>query len=462
MTSFRSIDPNSSNVSDLAAVPEAASTLRKIGGFTGTGAEISAYDPASKRLFIVSGGAAIQVLDLSNASSPTLVQTIDLSSFGSAANSVAVRDGVVAIAVEANPRTDPGSVVFLDASGTLQAAVSVGAVPDMLTFTPDGSKVLVANEAEPSSYNQPDSIDPVGSVSIIDLSNGVASATVATAGFERFNAQKADLQAKGVRIFGPNATVAQDFEPEYIAVSADSKTAWVTLQENNAIALIDIASASVTNILPLGAKDFSKGVPTVTSYDFGDLPPLGVTVGGQEIKLGGFSGLFFEGVAENGNLKFITHTDRGPNGEPTDLIPSIPGSERPFALPEFQPQLIRFELNQETGEIVLGDQIGLSRPDGSPLTGLPNLQSGATGTAYTDEVPIDLFGKQLPNDPLGGDFEGLVVAPDGTFWLSDEYRPAIYRFDSTGTLIDRFIPAGAPTESGDFGTPALPAVYAQR
>ncbi|MBF2026416.1 MAG: choice-of-anchor I family protein [Oscillatoriales cyanobacterium C42_A2020_001] len=455
MSSFSLASSTPQDFNSVVAKSDAESILRKVGGFKGSGAEISAYDPATQQLFVISGGTLLEVLDLSNPSNPTLLKTLDVSAYGGGANSVAISNGLVAVAVQAAPATNPGSVVFFDANSTFLGQVTVGALPDMLTFTPDGKKILVANEGEPSSYGQLNSIDPVGSVSIIDLTNGVAGATVSTAGFESFNSQKADLQAKGVRIFGPNATVAQDFEPEYITVSADGKTAWVTLQENNAIAVVDIATARVTSILPLGLKDYSKGLPSITNYEFTDLPLLGVTAGGQEINLGGFSGLSFEGVAANGNLKFITHTDRGPNAEPT-------GSNRPFPLPDFQPQLIRFELNPETGELQITEQIGLKREDGTPLTGLPNVQAGATGTAYTDEVPVDVFGKPLSNDPLGGDFEGIVVAPDGTFWLSDEYRPAIYQFDRNGTLIDRFIPAGVPTATGEFGTPALPAVYAQR
>src|SRR4029453_14165824 len=115
------------------------------------------------------------------------------------------------------------------------SSVPVGAVPDMITFSPNGRYVLTANEAEPAiDY----SVDPEGSVSIIDLSTGVANLTaanVSTAGFTAFNNAVLD---PSTRIFGPGATVAQDIEPEYIAVSKDSKTAWVTLQENNALAII--------------------------------------------------------------------------------------------------------------------------------------------------------------------------------------------------------------------------------
>lgn len=462
MSAFSPIDPNAQTFGDLTVKSDEAAFLKKVGGFAGEGAEISAYDATSKRLFVISGDTTLQILDLSNPSQPSAVQTLNLSEYGGGVNSVAISNGLVAVAVAADPATDPGKVVFFDAHGNFQAAIEVGALPDMLTFTPDGKQVVVANEGEPSSYNQTDSIDPAGSVSIIDLANGPANATVSTAGFDRFNALKADLQAKGVRIFGPNASVAQDLEPEYITVSADSKTAFVTLQENNALAVVDIVSAQVTAIVPLGSKDFSKGLPTVKTYEWAERPLLGKTAAGQEIFLGGFSGLFFEGKAENGNLKFVTHTDRGPNAEPADLLPDLPGNERPFPLPDFQPQLIRFELNPSTGEISITEQIGLSRSDGTPLTGLPNLQSSAAGTAYADEVPVDLNGNQLANDPLGGDFEGVVVAPDGSFWLGDEYRPAIYHFDASGKLIERFIPKGEATTDGSFGIPVLPEVYAQR
>jgi hypothetical protein len=141
----------------------------------------------------------------------------------------------------------------------LVSVVQAGALPDMVTFSPDGRYVLCANEGEPNTYNDfgiatnGPSVDPEGSITIIDLSTGAATPTVLTASFTPFNG----MALPGIRIFGPNATVAQDLEPEYIAVSHDSRTAWVTLQENNALAVVDIASATVTALVPLGAKDHS-------------------------------------------------------------------------------------------------------------------------------------------------------------------------------------------------------------
>ncbi|HXV33080.1 MAG TPA: choice-of-anchor I family protein [Gaiellaceae bacterium] len=223
------------------------------GIFAGGAQEIVAFDPETDRLFVVNAGLdTVDVLDASDPSAPTKVGEIDTSELGSP-NSVDVHDGLVAVALQADPKTDPGKVAFFDADGAELAAVTVGALPDMLTFTPNGRFVLVANEGEPSDNY---SIDPEGSVSVIDLEGGIGSlsqADVRTAGFGAFT--KAKLPA-GVRIFGPGATVAQDLEPEYVA-AADSRTAWVTLQEANAVAVIDVKRAVVTEIKALGLKDHS-------------------------------------------------------------------------------------------------------------------------------------------------------------------------------------------------------------
>jgi 3-phytase len=704
--------------------------LQNIGTINLNGAEIADFDPQTKRLFVtgeLNGEPILQVVDVSNPNNPTAVTNINLSSFGGGIQSVAVRPGtgtensIFAVAVSANDITNPGKVIFFDADTLNQLAeVEVGALPDMITFTPDGSKLLAANEGEP---NEDYTIDPEASISIIDVSGDISSLTnsnVTTADFTAFNSQEATLTAAGVRIFGLNATVAQDLEPEYIAVSPDSQTAFVTLQENNAVAVVDIANGTVTDVVPLGFKDHSlpgngldasdrdgviniqnwpifgmyqpdgiesfeidgntyyitanegdarlrptddgvlpapndeegdifneearikdvtldptvfpnaatlqadenigrlnitntlgdtdgdgdfdeiyaygsrsfsiwnsagelvfdsgdqigqitsllrpeifnaddgltdefdsrsdnKGAepesveigvidgvtygfvglertggvlvydlsnptapefvqyitnesdiapeglkfiaaadspngkpllavanegsetvsfyeinpsPKLTTYEFENLPSLGISATNQEFFLGGFSGLYFTGVAANGNLTFVTHPDRGPNGDNSS-------AGRPFPLPDFQPEIVKFELNQNSGEITITDRIELFRADGiTPLTGLPNLQPGDPGTGYTDEFGIDALGNPIPNDPLGADLEGIVVAPNGNFWMVDEYRPAIYHFNTNGVLIDRFIPIGTASADGQpagtFGTEVLPEVYAQR
>jgi hypothetical protein len=232
---------------------------------------------------------------------------------------------------------------------------------------------------------------------------------------------------------------------------ADGRQSLILTSDNN------FSATQFTQIIGLAVQPSDR--PSLTTYDWNNRPVIGQT-GGQDIFLGGFSGLFYQGLASNsGNLKFITLTDRGPNG--TDQA-----GKRPFALPAFQPEIINFELNPQTGTIAITQRIKLTDSSGKPITGLPNLQAGATGLAYTDEIPIDTTGKTLTNDALGADVEGVVVAPNGDYWLVDEYRPAIYQFNNQGKLLNRFVPAGTAVAVGKplgtFGTEALPAVYAQR
>lgn len=446
--------------------PEGGITLTLLGTYTtgiydGGASEIVTYDPATQRAFSVNAtDATIDVIDMSDPAAPSLLSQIDVTPYGAIANSVDVHSGILAAAVENADKQANGSAVFFTTNGDFISAVEVGALPDMITFSPDGSTVLTANEGEPSDDY---SVDPEGTVSIVDLSGGVENLTqenVTTASFVALNDAELD---DSIRVYGPNATVAQDFEPEYVAISADSTRAWVTLQENNAIAVVDIKAGQVVTVAGLGLKDWNRPQATLRAFTFSDLPVLGSTAAGQDIFMGGFSGLYFEGVDEaTGHLKFITHPDRGPNPDPVD-VDDDGVAERPFALPEYQAQWLRFEVNPETGDVVLGEQTLLTTADGAPISGLPNL-AGEGGAAYADEEPIDLFGNALALDPYGADMEGIVQADDGTWWMVDEYRPAIYHFTPSGVLINRYVPEGSnENEAGtDVGTEALPAIYAQR
>lgn len=241
------------------------------GEFDESAAEIVAYDAATEQVFVVNANSGmVDVLDISEPSLPVLVSSLDLgtdiaaalSSVASAdalgaANSVAVKNGVVAVAVEASNKQANGYIAFYQADGTFLSAVEAGALPDMVTFSPDGNKVLAANEGEP---NGDYSIDPEGSVTVVDISAGVASVTstnVTHITFTDFNVggSRENELGNDVRISSKSASVAQDLEPEYIAVSADSQTAWVALQENNALVEIDLADNSISAILGLGYKN---------------------------------------------------------------------------------------------------------------------------------------------------------------------------------------------------------------
>lgn len=215
------------------------------------GAEILAWDAMSRSLWVVgtnaSGRSGIDVLNLDG----SFVSSIDLQAIGGV-NSVAIANGKAAVAITAPFKTDPGFVRFYDTTtrNSLQS-VTVGANPDSVTYTPDGKTLLVANEGEPIDFTLATGGDAEGSVSFIDVN----TFAVTTAGFDAFDATA--LKAAGVRIFGPNQTAALNLEPEYIAVSQDGKTALVTLQENNAVGLLDLETKTVTAIQALGLKDHS-------------------------------------------------------------------------------------------------------------------------------------------------------------------------------------------------------------
>ena len=244
-------------------VNEDASTFSETASFDvgeAGAAEITAFDPITKKLFVVKNeneGLAnqvnqIEVIDFSNPSAMKSIGFIAMLPFGGAVNSVAVHDGKLAAAIQSTDKQANGKVVIFKTSDHSKIAeIVVGALPDMVTFSPDGKYIMSANEGEPSAdYKN----DPSGTISIISVADNYA---VTTIDFSSMAGQQADLMSKGLRIFGKDATFVKDIEPEYITISEDSKTAWVTLQENNAIAKINIATKTITNIFPLGFKDYS-------------------------------------------------------------------------------------------------------------------------------------------------------------------------------------------------------------
>jgi len=235
-----------------------------LSGIEGLTSEISAYDRVTNTIWV----AGVVGVDVLNATNGSLVQHIDTSSFGSI-NSVAIHNGMAAFAIESSVQTNAGVVKLFDTtSRSLMSGVnsiSVGALPDMLTFTPDGSKLLVANEGTPSVYGAeigksvpknfgPAALDPVGSVSIIDIGT---RAVIATPGFV------------GVTQTGSNirTNTGMDFEPEYIAVNASGTKAYVTLQEANAIGILDLNTNSFEKVVGLGTKDFSLAGNMIDTSD---------------------------------------------------------------------------------------------------------------------------------------------------------------------------------------------------
>ena len=228
------------------------------GAFDESAAEIVAFHAGSKRILTVNAlSGKIDILDAADPAKPTKVGEVS-GGENTTINSVAVRnDGLAVAAVEPENKTDTGELIFFDAGadelGTVLGRVGVGALPDMVTITPEGDYALMANEGEPAEDY---SVDPEGSVSVVKLPASVKAATQADVRTADFRAFEGTLADKGVHIYGQvgaSTTEAQNLEPEYIAVAGGK--AYVTLQENNAVAVVDIASATVEDVWPLGYTD---------------------------------------------------------------------------------------------------------------------------------------------------------------------------------------------------------------
>lgn len=262
-------------------------------------AEIVAYQTSKQWIYAINSSgdeASVVVIDATTMDSAALTPdsegvitntnltpsiTIDVSANTSGdANSIAVDNNneLLAVAMAAKDTGDAGAIAFYDISGAQPQFIKnvvVGALPDMVAFSPDGSKVVVANEGEPSGDYQ---VDPEGTISIITVSNGIPADTASSINFQAFNDKQAELQAKGVVFSNPtgqtikgsliNTTVAMDLEPEYVSISKDNKTAFVSMQENNALAVVDLTNNAV-QIIGLGFKDWSNLLIDVSDKDDG-------------------------------------------------------------------------------------------------------------------------------------------------------------------------------------------------
>ncbi|MBC9179548.1 choice-of-anchor I family protein [Pseudoroseomonas ludipueritiae] len=231
-----------------------------LGGSATGGAEVSAYDATREIIFIL-GPNGVDALD---AATGTLRFALPFSATGLAGSiggtSVAVKGDLLAVSYEGATNGLNGHVAFyrLDAAGTaatLLQTVEVGATPDQIGFTPDGSRLLVTIEGQPYDYDAAQvpagtQSDAPGGVTVIDT----ATLTPTFVGFDGFDADA--LRAAGVRIKA-GATAAQDLEPEYTTISADGTKAYVTLQENNAIGVLDLQTLKFTDVFALGTKDHS-------------------------------------------------------------------------------------------------------------------------------------------------------------------------------------------------------------
>ncbi|MCX7842112.1 MAG: choice-of-anchor I family protein [Clostridia bacterium] len=267
------INSTASAINCITVTRTETEVLKLIGRYSASGtnpvAEIVKYDPVSQNAFVVNGqtsNEAIDIIDLSvlekdrtTAAALNLSKKIkisDLTDFaGFSTGDITCIDihpssTYFAVSIPASSKNVKGRVAFFTIAGDYLGYVTVGYLPDNLAFTPDGNTLLVANEGEPlDSYTE----DPVGSVSYIDVSKGgdnIKQADVTDIGFTGVPCDTNVIIKQG-------STPEQDFEPEYIAVDSASKYAYVTLQENNAIAKLDIPNKTFVRVFGLGFVDHS-------------------------------------------------------------------------------------------------------------------------------------------------------------------------------------------------------------
>jgi hypothetical protein len=257
----------------------------------GLGAEINAFDSVSGYIF-VSGEAGVDVLTTAG----TYVRTLRLSATNDPATNVSVKDGIVAVGGLVGTE---GRIRFFDAATGAQigADVSVGTTPDQMTFTPDGKKLVVAIEGDPEVGGGP------GGIAIVDL----ATKSVNTLGFGGFAGNEVSYRAGGA-LFRPGIPFGEDIEPEFVSITPDGKKAIVTLQENNMIAIVDLSTETISELIPLGLKDPTKPNSFFTHRSSSVTP--------SSLGLAGVTALWQpDGIAafDHGGITYIALANEGEN-----------------------------------------------------------------------------------------------------------------------------------------------------
>ena len=343
----------------------------------GGSSEIVAYDKGSRRLFIANSITnRLEIVNFANPSAPVAVSSISVSAIGGI-NSVAVQNGIVVVAMENANKVLNGAIVFFDVNGQQLNRFPTGALPDAIFFSPDGRYVVTPNEGEPDSYTT-GGTDPEGSVSIVDLGPngatlsasaiaGLSQTAVTTVSLTALNSQRDQLRAAGVRIYGRSgnaangSSVAQDLEPEYVAFSADSKQAFVTLQENNAFLVIDLTTKTLAPnpVRPLGYKNHNLDANAFDPTDQGGLTLL------QKLPvLGMYQPDAIASFVANGQTYYIT-ANEGDAREYDGLVEIVRAGAANYVLdPTAFPNAADLKNNLLLGRLNVTNQTGDTDGDG--------------------------------------------------------------------------------------------------
>ncbi len=404
--------------SDLTSV-----ALDPTPGQDGLVAEISASVAFANKLFTLSSGGSnlVSLTDWSDPANPLLVQQIELSGFFT--TSVASFGNLIAIAAtpenyDAIGSATPESQIrfySINPSGKLTelAVVNTGFLTDGMRFSADGTQLYIANEGQP---NADYSVDPVGSVSIINITGqgGNLQFSEAEVFFPDLNAIGVQQLGSGIRFSGQDgitASFGQDAEPEYVAAAGGYL--FVTLQENNTVARINLATNQVESYIGLGWVDYSQVSVDLTDRDAtdGTAPVAGFNpLSGQSVV-----GLrMADGIAawQQGDDVFFITANEGDGREYGDYLDERRDSGLGYGAVPGRLKLV-VNANDTSEALVLGDELALGDAD-------PTNDFSFESTPSRSGTPVSFGSRSLSL------FDGITGELVWDSWMADTINGITY------------------------------------
>ena len=458
--------------------PEIRAELRSVIEVRGGGegrAIASAVHTASQRLFVIDGvDGDVLAYDVSSPGAPNFVGIVASAeptpgyTPGAPLSIASGDEGAVAITWSGETPAFPGVIQLIDPS-TLQTLAQVsttGSNPVDVEAAADGQFFAVACAGDAVNVGAGDGFGyitllriPAGGPGAVEVHSDLFPVVL-----NPFDGDEAALAQSGIRFFDDSPTASVELTPRSVTISPDGATVWASCPENDALVVIDTASALITDLVPLEDRSFgsaegsfeSAGVRQVTS----EAETITTTPTGEAIPFGGITGIVDIAVTSSGGTTLRTVSAAGPalgpadrNGNSTPDVTLIdPNAAQVLQVSFTDP------FNDSSAHSLGGADL-LTGPSGEQISGRPGLYASSPGLVGHDEEMLDLIGETVPTDAFGARFGGATHALGNSIWLGEMRRNGLWRFSEGGQLVERYVPAGTPAT---FGTGALPAVFAQR
>ena len=458
--------------------PEILSEIRSVIDVRGGGegrAIASAVHSASQRLFVIDGvGGDVLAYDVSSPASPVFVGVVAAAeptigfSPGAPLSVAAGDSGAVAITWSGETPEFPGVLQLVD-PGTLQTLLQVsttGANPVDVEAAADGQYFAVACAGDAVNVGGGDGFGyitllriPAGGPSAVDVHTDLFAVVL-----NPFDGDELALAQSGIRFFRANPIASVELTPRSVTISPDGQTVWAACPENDALVVIDTASRLISDLVPLEDRSFGSSGPSFEAAAFrhvGDqAPTITTTPTGEEIPFGGITGIVSMSQTSFGPSNIQTVSAAGPAVGPADRNGN--GTADITLVDPGMTQVIQTALTSSFGsavDLALVETRPLTSSGGEAITGRPGMFGSSPGLAGHDEETFDLAGDPVQADAFGARFGGATSSPMGSIWLGEMRRNGLWRFSSTGEVVERYVPEGTPAA---FGTGSLPAVFAQR